>query len=194
MAVDSRIRRLKGPAKVAALSRCARKAVHSAALLSGCRLSGFHKDDYGKPLPVDGVFWSLSHKSEYVAGVVSREAVGIDIEKIRDCSEALHEKIADHGEWQICVPKGVAPDATTFFRYWTAKEAVLKTVGIGLRGLTNCRIERIVDETHLVVAYSEKKWLVEHCFFNDHVVSVVVSSNNVVNWHIMRNASSELTY
>ena len=74
--------------------------------------------------------------------------IGLDIEKIRPCAPGLYRMAADEAEWSL----GGAADDLLFFRYWTAKEAVLKSLGIGLAGLSKCRVIRIVDDHHLTAA------------------------------------------
>ena len=44
--------------------------------------------------------------------------------------------------------------ATRFFRYWVAKEAVLKAQGIGLRALSQCEIFMAADGVHAEVVVS----------------------------------------
>lgn len=186
MAVEPHIRQTKGRDKIRALRRLARDAVQYAAFFSGYPLlRDFQKNEQGQPLPVNGLYWSLSHKTEYVAGVVSKRKIGIDIEKIRSCSRSLYAKIADQNEWELCRATESIADTVAFFRYWTAKEAVLKVEGVGLSGLGKCRIEKNIDERHLVVSYLARKWSVEQYFFDDHVASIVVCAGNMVNWQIV---------
>ncbi len=162
---------LKGRDKVEFLSRHARRALAISVGKAGMVLDVFPKDADGVPVSVNGIHWSLSHKSLYVCGVAAWRPVGIDIEKIRPCSEALFDRIAREGEWETAGGKSF----DSFFRYWTAKEAVLKATGDGIKGLSRCRVIRIVDDTHLVITYTGREWIIEHLFFNGHIASVTKS-------------------
>lgn len=168
-------RNLKGRDKVVYLSRFARQALRASAQKSGLILENPAKDTDGVPLPDNGVYWSVSHKQAYVAGVVSTAPVAIDIEKIRPCSEALFNRIADKIEWNLA-----EDDPTTnFFRFWTAKETVLKATGDGIRGLSRCRIAEIIDNTQLIVSYDSREWVIEHHFFDQHIAAVVQDGRSV---------------
>jgi 4'-phosphopantetheinyl transferase len=166
---------LKGRAKVLHLSGRAREALAVSAQKSGTQLSHLPKDDRGAPLPVEGVCWSISHKSDYVAGVVSPHPVGIDLEKIRTCSAALFGKVADESEWAL------SPEAPQrlFFRFWTAKEAVLKAAGTGLTALSRCRVQSVPDDRHIILSYRGTPFTVEHFFFDHHVAAVVRNAHRL---------------
>jgi 4'-phosphopantetheinyl transferase len=155
--------------RVRSLSDCARQALALSADRLGVRLGPLEKDDRGAPIPCHGHFWSLSHKPDYVGGVVAPAPIGLDIERLRPCSAGLRRKTAGAAEWALM---GRGDVQTTFFRYWTAKEAVLKIRGEGLRDLSRCRIELILDPTHLRVDYAGESWTVEHFFFEGHVAAV----------------------
>jgi len=127
-------RGLSGRESVRFLSQYARQAVMACAEKTGIEFSVFEKDSDGVPLPSNGVYWSLSHKPEYVAGVISDDRVGIDIEPIRPVEASLINRILDSKEQQTA---GRISDEM-FFRCWTAKESVLKAVGAGLKGLSQC--------------------------------------------------------
>ena len=94
-------KRLNGRDKVKALSRLARSALMKSCEKSGLHLEVFPKNEKGVPLPVDGVHWSLTHKSEMVGGVASLLPVGMDLETIRPVNDALLAKVADDDEWQL---------------------------------------------------------------------------------------------
>ena len=57
--------------RVVFLSRHARKALQMSAAKSGVRLDQLVKDENGVPQPCNGTFWSVTHKTQYVAGVAS---------------------------------------------------------------------------------------------------------------------------
>ncbi len=175
-----------GKTKVKYLSRLARNAIEVSGRKSGIaiKIKDLTKDKNGVPLPVNGIHWSLTHKTEYVAGVVDSIAIGIDIEKIRPCSMGLFKKTATNKEWNL----SDSDPFHLFFRYWTAKEAVLKTVGIGIRDLMRCYVTKIEDATHLQITYLGKIWNVEHFFFHEHIASVVKNKTKI-KWALLKNAS-----
>jgi 4'-phosphopantetheinyl transferase len=167
--VPADARDLPPPRKVRFLSRHAREALRRSAERMQVELGPLEKDPRGAPLPFRGNFWSVTHKPEYVGGVLAPSPVGLDLEKIRPCSEALFRKTASKEEWALA---GRSDREQLFFRYWTAKEAVLKTSGEGIRDLSRCRIRKVLDDAHLLVDYGGIVWPVEQIFFDGHVASV----------------------
>ncbi len=178
--VPVKARALKGRPKVGALRAAAREALLRSVRYSGLRLDRLEKDDNGAPLPYRGVYWSLSHKSAFVAAVAARRPVGIDIEKVRKVSEGLRRRLADEAEWRLAEND----DLWLFFRYWTAKEAVLKAVGKGLTGLSRCRIDRIVDADRLLLSYGRESWTVTHCRVGDDHLAAITSGGTDLIWHL----------
>ena len=172
--VPDEVRNFQPRERVIFLSQHARQALKIAAEKSGVRLGEVLKDDNGVPQPWGGIHWSISHKKRYVCGVVAPLPIGIDIERVRDFSEGLFQKTATEREWALADME--TESVMAFFRFWTAKEAVLKATGIGIKDLLKCRVQQIVDDHHLQIRYDNRDWLIEHFFFDDHVASIVKSS------------------
>ena len=166
--------KLSGKEKVTYLSRIAREALKLSAEKSRVRLGELLKDEKGAPCPVWGNYWSLSHKSKYVAAVVSQNKVGIDIEEMKPRTESLFAHVASDEEWEL---KEKSWD--TLFRYWTAKEATLKVIGIGISGLKTCRIISVPDENHISLDYKGQVFLVEQLRYKTHIVSVLKDDNQI---------------
>ena len=175
--VPERVQKYKPKDRVLYLSRHARRALERSAAKSGIRVGELLKDKNGVPLPFEGTFWSLTHKTQYVGGVVAPTPIGLDIERIRDFSQGLFRKTAADGEWALADTEGKS--LLTFFRFWTSKEAVLKATGIGIKDLLKCQVRQILDERHLVVHYEGKDWLIEHFFFDQHIASIVQNSFHI---------------
>jgi len=169
--------------KVEALRRNARTALVHSARFSGVQMhmDRLEKAENGAPLPNAGIHWSLSHKSAYVAAVTSHKPIGIDIEQIKPVHDGVRKRTADAAEWALSVD----PDLHLFFRYWTAKEAVLKAVGKGLTGLEQCRVIRIVDAQRLVLAYEGDQWTVTHHWVGQEHLVAVTSDDVAIEWHVL---------
>jgi 4'-phosphopantetheinyl transferase len=166
---------LSGAERVARLSRIAREALRLSAEKSGVVFGELLKDEDDVPCLFDGNYWSISHKPRYVAAVVSQKKIGIDIEEIKPRSESIFSLVAGDKEWEL------SPDRSwdTFFRYWTAKEAVLKAVGVGIGGLKACKILSIPDGNHIVMNYRGHPFTVEQLKYGNHIVSVLQNDNEV---------------
>ena len=96
-------------------------------------------DADGKPFLPDfpGVEISLSDSLDWNALAISRQSpVGIDIEQVRMLAwERMLPMICDEAEAEtIRVAAGESRMPVAFYRCWTAKEAVLKAAGKGMRG------------------------------------------------------------
>lgn len=170
-----------GKQKVAFLSGFARQALFRSAAISKIHLDRAEKNADGAPLPCNGVYWSISHKSSCVAGVVAPIPVGIDVERIRSVSPALYAKIATTEEWQ---QGGQEPELNLFFRYWTAKEAVLKAAGVGLKALSVCSIDQVSDDCLLKVRFENQIYMVTQKEVAGHLVSLVTNDLRVT-WHMV---------
>jgi 4'-phosphopantetheinyl transferase len=176
-----------GKDKVDHLSRSAREALKLSAKKSRVRLGELLKDERGAPCPVWGNYWSLSHKPKYVAAVVSKDKVGIDIEEMKPRPESLFAHVASDEEWEL---KEKSWDI--FFRYWTAKEAVLKVIGIGISGLKTCRIISVPDENHITLSYNGQFFLVEQLRYKNHIVSVL-KDDNQIEWVVLDDFPDNVT-
>jgi len=173
-------RQKQGPEALQAQRAAARVALARSARYSGVVLGSLEKHANGAPLPSNGVFWSISHTTTYVVAVTAPCAVGIDIEKIKPFSPPLQEEIAGKPEWAL-VP--LVTDLL-FYRYWTAKEAVLKEVGQGLAGLPDCTIEEIVDDTHMILRYHSELFMVLHYKAPGNHLCALTTNNSPIKWHV----------
>jgi 4'-phosphopantetheinyl transferase len=162
-------RGLKGRERVKNLSCLARRALDVCAAKGGLRLGDLEKDADGVPLPFNGYHWSLTHKPKYVGAVISLQKTGIDIEEIRAISTPMFKRVANDAEWRL----GGERSEMLFFRFWTAKEAVLKAEGVGMAGLSNCVVTRLWDRRHLEIVCRGKTYLIEQVFFSGHIAAVV---------------------
>ena len=157
-----------GRRKVLALSRLARAAARQSARRAGGLLGRLAKNSDNVPLPSNGWHWSVAHKPAFVAGVAGSAPLGIDIEPIQPRSRGLLDKIADPEEWRL----GDEDEWHLFFRFWTAKEAVLKAVGMGLKGLSRCRVLAIDDPCCMTLTYEGKTWTVHQSMRHGHLAAV----------------------
>ncbi len=161
------------------LSEHARRALAASAEKSGVRLDRLEKAENGAPLPANGIHWSVTHKPAYVGGVVAPVPIGLDIEGIRPVREGMYAKVAGPAEWALSDEEPVH----TFFRFWTAKEAVLKATGTGIVDLSRCVVRRVAGPERVVLAYQGRGWEVVQVFFDGHVASVVEEGMGVV-WEV----------
>jgi 4'-phosphopantetheinyl transferase len=180
LSVPEKKRVLTGREKVWFLSNFARQALRVSAHKRGITLGELSKNENGAPIPINGFFWSITHKADYVGGVAAPYRIGLDIEKIRPFSTKLLEKTGSDEEWGLAV----SDPQILFFRYWTSKEAVLKAAGRGIGDLTKCRVSKVMDENHLIITHENQSWLLEHFFFEDHIASVVCL-NDPIQWTLI---------
>ncbi|MDY6830902.1 MAG: 4'-phosphopantetheinyl transferase superfamily protein [Thermodesulfobacteriota bacterium] len=167
--------------RAAALSRMAKNAAALSAEKSGLVPPvAFQKNDRGAPVAEKGVWWSVSHKPDYVAGVVATFPIGIDVEKILPRSESLIARAVSPAESAL-----FSRDRwTVFFRCWTAKEAALKSRGTGIADLSRCRVVSVLNDTRLLVHFNGTDLPVEQFFFDHHVASVTIPDKCVVAWTV----------
>lgn len=158
------------------MSQMARMAVNESARLSGLHeIRKFPKNTDGAPGQENGVWWGVSHKPEIVAGAVSSLPVGLDVEIIRNVSDRLTERIVSEKERLLFS----IWEQDSFFRVWTAKEAVLKFCGHGLSGLSSCFIDSVQGPGCLLVKYGEKNYPVTSLVRETYIVSVVAFPQDV---------------
>lgn len=112
--------------------------------------------EYGKPFCADSdgaepLQFNLSHSEGIVLLGISRSGrIGVDIEAVRSETDwrRLSRRFFAPGEtvWLESLPE--AEGRNTFFRLWTAKEAFLKAIGVGLtRRLSSVEIAPSDDGT-----------------------------------------------
>lgn len=90
----------------------------------------FYYNEKGKPelkgLPIN---FSISHSGNYVAIALSKDPIGVDIQEIREIDDKLIGYVLNDAEISLINKDN---KLNSFFEIWTAKEAYLKYIGIGL--------------------------------------------------------------
>lgn len=94
---------------------------------------------YGKPMVApgehEGMHFNLSRARDLcLVAVRLDEEVGVDLEEVRPIDDALTVAGRRFTPAEAAAISAADPDdrMTVFFRYWTAKEAVIKSAGWGL--------------------------------------------------------------
>ena len=180
MPVSGDVQRLSGRNKVAALSECARQALRLSAESAGVVLGELKKDGDDIPLPFDGYHWSVSHKPKYVAAVIGRGRMGIDVEEIEPRRENIFGYVAGEEEWRLFGGKSW----DSLYRCWTAKEAVVKSTGTGLAGLKSCRVDAVLDATSICLSFEGRSYRVAQMRVDGHIVSVL-RGDSLVEWVVL---------
>lgn len=106
-------------------------------------------DDYGKPYvygieETKGLEISLAHKNGASVSIVSEKSVGIDIETIEERTKDFLEISFTPYELELIKDKDITEWST---RFWVAKEAYGKMLGVGLQGNPKrYEVKRINDD------------------------------------------------
>jgi len=84
----------------------------------------------GKPYLKDGgMYFNISHSGDYVVLVAAEREIGVDIEKITPYSSAVAARCFTPDELEWLKLQGTDE---AFCRLWTAKESIMKKLGLGL--------------------------------------------------------------
>lgn len=91
--------------------------------------------DYGKPeVPGSDFHFNLSHSGDYVALVIGKCPVGIDIQEHRKFKNDIPKRFFCQEEAaHIGKKKTEEEKQNLFFRYWSAKESFVKLTGEGMK-------------------------------------------------------------
>lgn len=108
----------------------------------------FQLDPLGKPVLCEkthgsDVSFNLSHAhGRALIALAKGQEIGVDLERIRQDVEAekLSTRYFAPAEQAAIMQAIQVQRPAMFFRYWVAKEAVLKAQGVGLRSLSQCEI------------------------------------------------------
>jgi 4'-phosphopantetheinyl transferase len=114
---------LSGPAKVRDQRAAAARALAALGLVDPPRIPD------GAPLPANGTYWSASHTQGAAGAATAPFPVGLDLERARTLRRELAQRFLSPSEPQV------EPLVA-----WTAKEALLKKLGLGITGLSRCTI------------------------------------------------------
>lgn len=154
------------------------RALNESARRASLPRQSWRRDAAGVPVLENGLFWSLSHKPKVSAGVVSCQPVGIDVEIVQPRREGLWDYIASASERR----RVDALDWPMFFRFWTAKEAVLKASLAGLARLDDCRVVYGPFEDRAELQFAETRFVVRYHCRDDIIAAVAAPSIHDVHW------------
>ena len=87
------------------------------------KYADLRRDENGKPMPINGWHFSLSHSGSFWALAVDRSEIGIDIEVPRVVSERVVRRVLADDE---------LPEQGDVLRTWVIKEAYAKLLGVGI--------------------------------------------------------------
>ena len=130
------------------------------------RITGavLHRAPNGRPyLSSCDLHVSISHCYPMVACAVSREPVGIDVEKLRPmdldicrhvCTPEEAAYVGDASCWET--PCRDKETLLRFFEIWTAKEAYFKRQGTGITALKSVNVLQLSRQLHL-----EADWVIQ---------------------------------
>ena len=142
---------------------------------------GFEYGDRGKPYlsDFDSLQFNVSHSHESVLyGVSDRIPIGVDVEYLRKMPDAakIARRFFSAKEYELIDRVVETEQQRLFFQLWTAKEAYLKALGVGLAGSLNS-VELEVNPIRLVAVKGSKSaaadWSVYSCGWATNYIAAI---------------------
>ena len=137
-----RLRRVDDRRRTVAADALARKHIATFCGISPQEVTlavGAHGKPYAVGLKVE---FCLSHSDDLVVCAVSDRPVGIDVERVRPVDLKIARRLFTRKEQEILLDGDLSParfclcedtqTLTRFYRFWTAKEAYFKRLGVGM--------------------------------------------------------------
>lgn len=130
-------------------------------------------EKYGKPyFESNKIYFNLSHSGNFVVAAVSTHNVGIDIQRVKEDKHRVAEKNFLPSECNfINAAKDDVEKMERFCQIWTAKEAYLKYIGMGLRKPLNSFVVTIEGE-ELYLPENKELRLVQFKMDEKYIVTV----------------------
>ncbi len=105
--------------------------------------------DLGKPVVAGNLHFNVSHSGDLITVAVCRErAVGIDIERRRDVQRAgalISRWLTPTEQHEVkSLHAAGFRESDAFLRVWSAKEARLKALGVGISGSNGAEVSQVV--------------------------------------------------
>ena len=132
----------------------------------------FLKNPYGKPYIYDtSLNFNISHSGNTVVCIFSKQAIGIDIEEVKEIEYTLFDNVFSKVEMEQIQKQGLLK----FYEYWTKKEAVIKAIGKGMSiPLEEIKINDASGSFKEVVWYTKS-------YCNDNIYYSIASKQKVKN-------------
>jgi 4'-phosphopantetheinyl transferase len=158
----------------------------------------FAYSDRGKPQLIElnlasSVQFNLSHSQEYALfGFTTPHLIGVDLEYLRPMPDALKiaQRFFSAQEFDLISNLAIEQRDKIFFQLWTAKEAYLKAIGIGLAGsLANVEINLEQDtQTNFLILKgnltSASDWSMYACVPATNYVATVAIQTQITEQQI----------
>jgi len=117
-------------------------------------------------LVYNNVFFNISHSGEYVVLAISSNECGVDIEKIENYNEKVAERYFTADEYQHL--KKINQN-DLFYRMWTAKEAIMKAVGLGISMIPNSfSVLPMNSDPHII---HNRVWFLDWMNYQDYIIA-----------------------
>lgn len=126
----------------------------------------FKRNEYGKPLLLnqEGIHFNISHSGDYVVCAIGTEAVGIDIEHIKDIDFDVGKRFFSKEEFESLSGQDEDIKLRYFYRIWTLKESYMKLHGKGLSISPNTFSIEILNNKYELIYSLENM----NCFFREY--------------------------
>jgi len=134
--------------------------------------------DHGKPYFLGAPYqFSLSHSHERVLCAIGKQAVGCDVEYIRDIDITIAKRMFTEDEYKILAQaKNEEEQKMLFFRLWTLKESYAKMMGEGIKKTPDsCGIDLFGDRPRMM--HNHDKCSFEEFFLHDEYAYSVCSKS-----------------
>ena len=166
---------LRGQAGLDRLRRLSRLALADAIERVGAKTSLVQTSALGAPRASNGWYISKTHTKGLAAAAVCSTPIGIDGEWIGRPRLRAARESAQAAELSLL---GTAPssEAESLVLLWTGKEAVLKRAGLGLTGISRCRLIDNLGDDRLLFELDGESYGVHAHRIGEYWLSVSSSS------------------